>query len=113
MLKQPKTVRIVVTVLTMLYAVTVQEAVALSNYGRSCAGNSDCVTCKQDIQCLTCLHDCYNMYGVADTIPGQKIDRHEYCKKKQAKWCSAQCWDPDETDEDDYKSTKPLCRLAF
>lgn len=96
-----------------LFFTAAPSAYALSEYGRICRLNGKCVKCRENVKCLTCLHDCYNQYGAADTVPGQKLTREGYCKKRQAKWCSAQCWDPDDKEEDDYVSTKPVCKTAY
>ena len=95
---------------TFLFA---SPATALSQYGRACEYNKSCLSCKENIKCLKCLHNCYNMYGSADTLVGEKLTRDQFCRKTQSKWCHAQCWDPDDTEEDDYVTTKPQCKRAF
>jgi hypothetical protein len=89
------------------------QGLALSNYGRSCENNRDCRSCMRDVKCLTCMQSCYNRYGVADSVPGEKLTRDRLCRKIQAKWCNAQCWDPDDDKEEGYVSTKPACRTAY
>ncbi|GEM_PF-4103224 len=86
-------------------------SMALSDYGSKCDNNKDCVDCKQEKKCLKCMHGCWNRYGEADTtLDDANISRRQRCIKKQAKWCNAQCWDPDSgQDEPDYVSSKPQC----
>jgi|GEM_PF-6499091 len=57
------------------------------------------------------MHRCWNKYGYADTDVKSKRLRNseENCQLKRAKWCNAQCWDPDDVVDNDYISTKPSC----
>jgi len=59
-----------------------------------------------------CMNNCWNMYGPAETenssLRGDE-GRDELCRIKRAKWCNAQCWDPDDRTNPDYVSTKPKC----
>lgn len=90
---------------------------ALSEYGRRCDDNPDCVECRDEIdsvdglECQQCMNNCWNFYGPAefDTLEQRSRDKDETCRMKWAKWCNAQCWDPDDRDKIDYVSTKPIC----
>lgn len=87
------------------------SALALSEYGLRCSDNKDCVKCRNDLKCMKCMSKCWNTYGYADTdIKNSKLNnKEELCQQKRAKWCNAQCWDPDDKKEQDYVSTKPDC----
>lgn len=84
---------------------------ALSEYGIRCADNKDCVKCRNRLSCMKCMNRCWNAYGYADTdIKSTTVlSKDELCQQRRAKWCNAQCWDPDDTKEQDYISTKPDC----
>lgn len=96
-----------------LLILTAQSGQALSNYGSTCSVNDDCTECKEDEECLICMNACYNFYGPADSNASEQLSSDERCRKRQAKWCNAQCWDPDDTTDEDYVSTKPHCKTAF
>lgn len=87
------------------------EANALSEYGRSCDDNSDCTECRdEDLKCQACMNDCWNHYGPAEVSTTTSTrDKEEACRIKRAKWCNAQCWDPDDRQDPNYVSTKPQC----
>jgi len=95
----------------VIIACSCQRAFAISEYGLRCEDNKKCIICTNDIKCIKCMHRCWNIYGYADTdIKGTKEHTAEaICQLMRAKWCSAQCWDPDETKDPDYVSTKPSC----
>jgi hypothetical protein len=90
---------------------------ALSEYGLKCDNNPDCVKCRDEIdslhglECQECMHRCWNLYGPAefDDVSKKSRDKKEQCRLKWAKWCNAQCWDPDDKENPDYVSSKPLC----
>jgi hypothetical protein len=85
---------------------------SLSEYGRICNDNNDCVKCRDDSkECQACMNKCWNFYGPADTDSAKKPshDKEELCRIKRAKWCNAQCWDPDDLTNPDYVSSKPRC----
>ena len=87
------------------------QALALPEYGRKCDENPDCVLCR-DTQnwCSMCMNSCYNKYGPAEVdITKRSRDKDELCRLRMAKWCNAQCWDPDDKLVPDYVSSKPLC----
>lgn len=90
------------------------NARALSEYGLRCEDNPKCVTCRADIDCIKCMHRCWNAYGYADSdiknTSGKSAD--ELCQQKRAKWCNAQCWDKDDVKNPDYVSTKPNCTVG-
>jgi len=92
-----------------------QASYALSTYGPSCEQNNDCVTCNKDLKCERCLHACWNKYGDPENpaIPCPEGDQWciaKYkCTQRQSKWCYTQCWDPDDTSDPDYVTTKPDC----
>tara|TARA_B100001564_G_C20579620_1_gene642442 strand:+ start:506 stop:904 length:399 start_codon:yes stop_codon:yes gene_type:complete len=33
------------------------------SYINGCAGNPECKSCKENVKCLKCQHDCYNRHG--------------------------------------------------
>lgn len=89
---------------------------ALSKYGSSCDLNDDCKKCRSDgSKCQICMNGCYNKFGDAEAteFPCKEDDKwcllKHRCIIKQAKWCNAQCWDPDDKTQKDYVSTKPNC----
>ncbi|MDA0782518.1 MAG: hypothetical protein PQ612_08010 [Rickettsiales bacterium] len=94
---------------------------ALSEYGAKCDNNPDCVECRDEvddldgIECQQCMHACWNMYGPAefDDIAKRPRTKIEQCRMKWAKWCNAQCWDPDDKTNPEYVSTKPICNDDF
>lgn len=97
--------------LTLLWA---SNSFALSDYGRSCDDNPKCRKCRdEDVKCQLCLNACWNAYGPAETHETKKLDNNNYrdelCRIKRAKWCAAQCWDPDDLTNPDYVTTKPKC----
>lgn len=107
--------RYFLALLTVIYFLCSVQAWAFSEYGAFCKDNDDCVSCRNDTKCLICIHDCENMYGDADgpllRFGDKKRNPERYkqaCTLKLAKWCNAQCWDPDDPTE---PSTKPLCRV--
>ncbi|MCE3232189.1 MAG: hypothetical protein K0R98_446 [Rickettsiaceae bacterium] len=85
---------------------------ALSEYGRKCDENPDCTRCRDsDAECSRCMNACWNLYGPAE-VNATAItshDKEELCRIRRAKWCNAQCWDPDDKKDPDYESTKPQC----
>ena len=90
------------------------KAEAISEYGLRCADNRQCVKCANDIDCIKCMHVCWNAYGYADSDTKNSMSSHsteDICIIKWAKWCNAQCWDPDDTKKPDYISTKPKCTI--
>lgn len=91
-------------------------AFALSEYGLRCDTNKDCMKCRDNISCIKCIHRCENAYGSADgsTKKTTNQDPELLCQLIRAKWCNAQCWDPDDDKVPDYVSTKPNCSdLSF
>jgi hypothetical protein len=85
---------------------------AISEYGRTCEDNSDCRHCRdKDVKCQTCMNNCWNLYGPAEFAGTTTLshDREELCRIRRAKWCNAQCWDPDDRTNPDYASSKPDC----
>ena len=102
----------IIILLFLILIYPYEDSYGLSEFGPTCVENSDCVSCKEDLECMTCLNQCWNRYGPADTPDyslGIARDPYKTCKRKQSKWCHAQCWDPDTTDDKDYVSTKPKC----
>lgn len=97
----------------MVFVFAGSTAFALSDYGHSCSNNDDCLECKENEECLICMNACYNFYGSAESKVEEQLNADDRCKKKQAKWCNAQCWDPDDTAVENYITTKPQCRTAF
>lgn len=100
-----------ITVILFSVSLPVNEALSLSEYGASCKKNKKCKQCKQDTRCTKCLHKCYNKFDTADSgkyfLPKDPILA---CRKKRAKWCSAQCWDPDkDRNKPEYITTMPNC----
>lgn len=93
------------------------DAFALSEYGLNCDSNSDCVECRDEVdkikgmRCQKCMHSCWNFYGPAEFATPSKRPKGktEQCRLEWAKWCNAQCWDPDDFTNPEYVSTKPLC----
>jgi hypothetical protein len=57
------------------------------------------------------MHHCWNLYGPAEFSSTAELsrDKEELCRLRRAKWCNAQCWDPDDKTNPDYVSTKPDC----
>ena len=112
---------VVLFVLFICVLFNTNDSLALSEYGAKCDNNEDCVECRDEIhpldglECQECMHACWNMYGPAefDDITKRPRTREEQCRYKWAKWCNAQCWDPDEMDNPDYVSTKPLCNPNY
>ena len=104
---------LLLTLTTITYNIaTPSNALALSEYGRKCDDNSDCVECRDtNNECSVCLSACWNMYGPAESTSTSEVsrDRTELCRIRRAKWCNAQCWDPDDKTNPDYVSTKPDC----
>lgn len=106
-------------ILSLLFILSISflftnNALALSDYGRKCDDNDDCISCRdKDLECLTCMHACGEKYGPAEVdIDKRKRDRDETCRIRWAKWCMAQCWDPDNPEEKenpDWIPTKPNC----
>lgn len=92
-------------------ATTTIYAHALSEYGIRCEDNKDCVECRENIACIKCIHICENAYGSADgsTKHTSTQSSEKICQLIRAKWCNAQCWDPDDTNDPEYVSTKPNC----
>jgi hypothetical protein len=89
-----------------------QNSFALSDYGRTCDDNSNCKKCRDiDVKCQLCMNKCWNAFGPPEpTFSKKDTDgREELCRIKRAKWCAAQCWDPDDLTNPDYISTKPKC----
>jgi hypothetical protein len=93
------------------------DAYALSEYGLRCDDNPDCVECRDEVdelkgmKCQKCMHSCWNLYGPAEFSDPSKRPKGkiEQCRLEWAKWCNAQCWDPDDRTNPEYVSTKPLC----
>lgn len=106
MLKTLKTLFLIILII-----LSAQASYALSDYGIRCDDNTSCVKCRdENKECNICLSKCYNKYGQADTDLLKEGTRNhkETCRLRRAKWCAAQCWDPDEI-LPDMESTKPNC----
>jgi hypothetical protein len=104
--------RVLVTTLIILsVALLFSKAYALSEYGLRCDDNKKCVSCKNDIKCIKCMHKCANAYGPADTDikKSRSFGKAEACAQTRSKWCNAQCWDTDDVKNPEYVSTKPGC----
>ncbi len=100
----------IISFIITLFFLAKTPAYALSEYGLVCADNEDCVECNEDPECLTCQHNCWNMFGNAESNRNNRPkDKKEACILKRAKWCNAQCWDPDDRTEEDYVSSVPPC----
>lgn len=99
------------SILFFISMLTCSQALAISEYGLRCDDNKACVKCRKDIDCIKCMHRCWNAYGYADSDIKNASGRsnEEICQLKRAKWCNAQCWDPDDVKKPDYVSTKPIC----
>lgn len=99
----------------------ISDSFALSEYGAKCDNNPDCVECRDEVDflegmaCQECMHACWNMYGPAefDDITKRTRTKVEQCRLKWAKWCNAQCWDPDDREDPEYVSSKPLCNPDY
>lgn len=103
--------KVIYLVILITFLFPTKDSFALSEYGTSCYRNKKCIKCKRDLNCTKCLHKCYNKFGNADSgkyfLPEDPVLA---CRKKRAKWCSAQCWDPDkDKKEPEYVSTIPRC----
>lgn len=56
------------------------------------------------------MNACWNLYGPAEiNSDTESRDKEEICRLRRAKWCNAQCWDPDDKTKIDYETTKPDC----
>lgn len=99
----------------LMFFIFPHQAIALSEYGSYCADNDDCVKCRDNTRCITCIHNCENKYGSAEgplvRFGDRKRNPERYkkaCNLNLAKWCNAQCWDPDELGT---PTTKPKCNI--
>lgn len=99
------------TLLFLAALFIIPNAMALSEYGIRCDANKECVKCRDNITCIKCIHKCENAYGSADGSTKRTVKQDEdlLCQLKRAKWCNAQCWDPDDYKDPEYISTKPDC----
>jgi hypothetical protein len=95
----------------LLVILNCRFAYAISEYGLRCIDNPECVKCSNTLKCVKCMHRCWNYYGYADTDLKRSSKRtpEENCQLKLAKWCNAQCWNPDDQTIPNYVSTKPDC----
>lgn len=91
--------------------ITASSAFAISDYGRKCDDNLDCLKCRdEDVKCSICMNKCWDQYGPPDTEESKSShDKNELCRIRIAKWCNAQCWDPDDKAAPNYVSSKPVC----
>ncbi len=110
--KRIKAIFVLTFTLFYFHAFTLpSQSYALSEYGRKCDENKECVECRdKSSQCNKCMNACWNLYGPAETNNEiESRDKEEICRIRRAKWCNAQCWDPDDKAKIDYKTTKPDC----
>lgn len=98
--------------LFLLALLSFEKSYALSEYGSKCEENSDCVKCAtKDSKCARCMNACFNRFGPPEMLESTGLrTKFESCRLKRARWCNAQCWDPDDKKDPEYITTKPDCR---